>query len=228
MATTLSNPGSASPIPAASDKELLELVRIAGPVSIAEISAALEVTPTAVRQRLSRLLARGLVRREPVRGTRGRPKHTYELTELGRRQSGSNFTDLAIALWKELNSIENKRLQKVVLRRIAEGLAAGYASDVQGDSPAQRMRSLAELLREREIPASVDEQDGKPTLVAHACPYPDLAEEDPSICVMERMLFAKLLGCEIELSKCRLDGADTCQFRPDPTMVTLSRVDPRS
>ena len=33
-----------------------------------------------------------------------------------------------------------------------------------------------------------------PTLTAHACPYPKLAEQDRAICKMEEMLFTELLG----------------------------------
>ena len=39
-----------------SDAQLLDLLRIAGPLSVSELAHAMEVTATAVRQRLPRLL----------------------------------------------------------------------------------------------------------------------------------------------------------------------------
>ena len=41
-----------------SDAGLLDLLRITGPLGVAELADAMEVTPTAVRQRLTRLMAR--------------------------------------------------------------------------------------------------------------------------------------------------------------------------
>jgi predicted ArsR family transcriptional regulator len=49
-------------------------------------------------------------------------------------------------------------------------------------------------------------------LTALACPYPELADQDRSVCAMERMLFAEVLGESVRLSKCRLDGDTCCSF----------------
>ena len=88
-------------IAATSDDALLDLLRSRGPLGVAELAAAMEVTATAVRQRLTRLLAQGDIERTIERITRGRPVHRYCLTEKGHRRAGSNFTDLAMALWQE-------------------------------------------------------------------------------------------------------------------------------
>jgi len=56
------------------------------------------------------------------------------------------------------------------------------------------MESLAELFRERQIPFEVDRSRELPLLRATACPYPDLAEQDRTICSMERMMFSEMLA----------------------------------
>ncbi len=76
-----------------SDGRLLDLIRVAGPVGVADLAEQIGVTPTAIRQRLMRLMAQGLVQREAVRNGRGRPKHFYRLTDRGLRLTGSNFSD---------------------------------------------------------------------------------------------------------------------------------------
>ena len=63
-----------------SDAGLLNLLRITGPLGVSELAHAMEVTPTAVRQRLVRLMARGAIQREAIRRGRGRPRHRYWLT----------------------------------------------------------------------------------------------------------------------------------------------------
>lgn len=196
-----------------SDADLLDLLRIAGPLRVTEMAEAMEVTATAVRQRLVRMLSRGFIQREAIRTGRGRPRHNYYLTEKGLRQTGSNFTDLAVALWREVRTVNDPELRRDLLRRIARALASGYADQIRGETPAERMESLRELLSQRRIPMSVDELQGRTTLTSHACPYPSLAENDRDICSMEQMMFSELLGADVNLTRCRLDGQGECQFQ---------------
>ena len=196
------------------DNDLLDLLRALGPMDVAAMSGEFEVTPTAVRQRLSRLLANGLVDREPVRHGRGRPKHRYQLTQKGLRLTGSNWPDLALALWREISAIEDFEVRRTVLVRVLKTLAANYGHEVQGQTTLERMRSLAELLGERRVPFSVEQPNGVPILTAHACPYPELSASDRTICAMERVLFSELVGKELRLTKCRHDGGPNCQFKP--------------
>jgi len=196
-----------------SDADLLDLIRIAGPLSVTELADAMEVTATAVRQRLTRLMGQSMIEREAIRAGRGRPKHRYSLTDKGLRQTGSNFTDLALALWREIRDIGDEKLGRNVSRRISRALASGYAAQIQGNTPTERLQSLAELLNQRRIPATVGSTDNHATLTAHACPYPNLAEEDGSICQMEKMMFSELIGNELELTQCRLNGGGDCRFQ---------------
>ena len=198
------------------DQDLLDLLRIGGAQGVADLAEHLAVTPTAVRQRLGRLLASGLVERQSVRNGRGRPKYRYRLTSKGLGMTGSNFTDLAMALWREVEGIEDYELRRTVLRRVLRSLWHRYSGQVQGRTLLERMRSLAKLFAERRVPFSVElppRPDDSPILTAHACPYPELAEQDRTLCAMERLLFSELLGEEMRLSRCRLDGADRCQFQ---------------
>lgn len=197
-----------------SDADLLDLLRCDGPMGVVELAEAVEVTPTAIRQRLSRLLAQDLIEREAERSGRGRPRHRYRLTDKGLRLTGSNFTDLALVLWTQLNAIENEEVRSELVGRVVRALAQGYAKEIRGATVSERMRSLARLLNRRRVPFSVDGPPMEPVLTAHACPYPDLAEADPSICHLEQMLFSELLGEEIQLTQSHQGGRTRCQFQP--------------
>jgi predicted ArsR family transcriptional regulator len=198
-----------------SDADLLDLLRVAGPLGVSEMAGAIEVTATAVRQRLSRMLARGLIQREAVRMGRGRPRHRYHLTDRGLELTGSNFTDLAMALWQEIQSIDDLDLRSELLRRVAKALARGYLHQIKGHTPEERMQSLSDLLAERRVPFVVENgQAGQsPVLTAQACPYPRLADKDRTICRMEELLFTELVGQSVSLKSCRLDGDGKCQFQ---------------
>ncbi len=196
-----------------SDPEFLDLLRTTGPLSVAELADAMEVTPTAVRQRLTRLMSREIIQREALRNGRGRPKHRYWLTDKGMRMTGSNFTDLAMVLWKEVRSLEDPEIRRDMLRRIAQALASGYANQIQGNTPAERLHSVAEILAQRRIPTTVDDTSPNPSITAHACPYQALAEQDHSVCTMERMLISELVGQDVKLTKCRQEGDEQCRFQ---------------
>ena len=89
-----------------------------------------------------------------------------------------------------------------------------YADQIEGDSLAERMESLRRLLGQRHVPFEVHQEGELPVLTALACPYPELAEQDRSICSMERLLFSEVLGEDVRLAECRLDGSRCCTFVP--------------
>ena len=67
------------------DAAVVELLRVEQALGIADLSTALGVTATAVRQRLDRLMKAGLVERSTIARPRGRPAHAYRLTPAGRK-----------------------------------------------------------------------------------------------------------------------------------------------
>jgi predicted ArsR family transcriptional regulator len=196
-----------------SDEKLLELLRLKGARSVAEIAAETEVTATAVRQRLIRLTGQGLIQRIAVKGDRGRPSHRYSLTDKARRQAGSNFADLAMVLWSEIRAVKDPDVRRGLLQRIAEALAQQYRGQISGDNLEDRMRSLKALFAERGVPFAVERSAELPVLKAMDCPYPQLAEQDRGICAVEKMAFSDLLEQPVVLSQCRLDGHSCCQFQ---------------
>src|SRR5438477_5489094 len=182
-----------------SDIGLLDLLRKHGPLSVAQLKGAMQVTATAVRQRLVRLLSRGDIERHTQRISRGRPVHRYGLTEKGRRRAGANFADLAAALWHEIRGIKDPEVRRGLLARISRRLATLYAGQIRGSSLDERMESLAAVFRERQIPFEVEKTHELPMLHARACPYPELAEQDRTVCSMERIMFSELLGENVRL-----------------------------
>ena len=219
-----------------SDHEIVELLRQRGSMCVLELAEATAVTSTAVRQRLSRLMKQGVVGRETWRSGRGRPSHRYTLTEKGRRQSGNNFGDLALALWQEIRSISEPAVRRGLIARMAKRMAGLYADHIRGETAADRMQSVAEVFGKRDVPLAIERVDqsapGKSktkestqpeaaVLTVWACPYPELAEADRGICAMERLMFADLVAQDVRLTACRLDGDACCRFQTVPLTVSL-------
>jgi predicted ArsR family transcriptional regulator len=158
-------------------------------------------------------MADGLVERRLVREGRGRPAHHYVLTKAGEKASGTNYSDLVAVLWDELRAIEDPTIRTGLLRRVAKRLA-GKTGAVEGASTEAKLESIADKMGDRDVPFEVAKQGELPVLLALACPYPELAEQDRSICSVEKMLFSEMLGERVRLTECRLEGAGCCSFVP--------------
>lgn len=208
------------------DTLLLDHLRRHETASVGELGELLGVTATAIRQRLNRLMAEGLIERHlrpPASGEgekrtgRGRPSYDYRLTDRGLEASGDNYHDLAEILWQEIRGIDEPSVRVGLIKRVAERLASRYSDQVGGEDLAQRMRELVKLMGEREVPVDVDESGGLPVLTMLACPYPQLAQQDRSICAVEKVMISEVLGQGVRLSECRLDGGGCCSFEPSKT-----------
>ena len=198
------------------DGTVLDLLRDTGPMGVSDLATAMGVTATAVRMRLTRLMGQGWINRETAGRGRGRPSHQYSLTKEGRRQLGNNFADLAIVLWNEMRAVSDPSVRQGLISRVAEALAARYQDQITGRTAEEKLRSVAALMTERHVSASVvttDSQGQLPVLSLKDCPYPELAEQDRGICSMEKMLLSRLLDEDVTLSQCRLDGDACCQFQ---------------
>ncbi len=197
-----------------SDEVLMNFLRRHGAARISDLVAETGVTATAVRQRIQRLMADGLIERHAERIGRGRPNHRYALTVKGESRSGNNLPDLASVLWEEIKAVPDPEVRRGLLKRIADRFVAKYRGTISGKSLGDRMGSLVDLMNERKVPFEVNTTGGLPVLSALACPYPELAKADRGVCTMEKLMLSEMLGANVRLSECRLDGANCCTFTP--------------
>ncbi|MFM7159194.1 MAG: helix-turn-helix transcriptional regulator, partial [Planctomycetaceae bacterium] len=170
------------------DGDFLGQLQRTGPQTVQQLCAGAGVTATAVRQRLTRLQGQGLVARDRIRQGRGRPHYVYRVTELGARQLGDNYGDLALILWRELHAIDDKQVRDAVTTRVREALVGRLGMYREGQI-RERMRRLAESLSVRGYDVEIAESSGLPVLREHNCPYHELADQDREICNLERQVF---------------------------------------
>ncbi|MDA1014051.1 MAG: MarR family transcriptional regulator [Planctomycetota bacterium] len=198
----------------AEDRQFLDLLNRLGTPTVQELCEELEITATAVRQRLSRMQAEGLVSRTVLRVGRGRPSHRYAVTESGLRNLGENYRDLALILWKELHRIDDHQVRDAVMNRIKDSLVTRYSRTVVGETMAERVSQLGSSLNDYGFDTEVEMSGDLPILRESNCPYLELAEVDSSICELEQSVFQEVLGTEIRLTQCCLEGHHCCEFQP--------------
>ncbi len=202
-----------------SDRAILDLLLKHESMTVVQMASALEVTATAVRQRLNRLLAQKLIQRRQEGQGKGRPNHKYSLTTTGRRQAGEDLGEFAEALWEEVLSIEDRAIRQTVVRGIAKRLASKYMHRVKGTTIQEKIDSIAQVFSERRVPLSVVNNGGVPGLKILACPYPDFEDNESMICMMEQILISELLGRDVQLNSVTSirDEAGRCCCTFEPT-----------
>ena len=199
------------------DQAVLNLLRRHGSLTIQDLIEQLSVTATAVRQRLDRLEQLRLIVKEKQGVGRGRPSFRYSITNLGLRFAGVSYADLALALWHEVSVLPNGPLKESLLRRVSSRMGKVYREEIHGETVVDRLTDLVKVLGDRKIPAALISSGQLPVLEVQACPYPELVNGDPSnrhLCEMEQEVLSAAMGQPMELSRCRLDGHNCCQFRP--------------
>lgn len=201
------------------DEQFLQQLHRLGTGSIQDLCQSLGVTATAIRQRLVRLEAQGFVEREVVRTGRGRPHHDYKVTELGLRELGDNYAELAILLWRELRSIPEVEVRQRVANRLKAALVKRYGGQIQGETLLARMQGLQAVLERRGFQMEVGSRDDLPVLRENNCPYQELAGEDTGICELEKQVFEEVLGVELKLACCCRNGDNSCEFQPMESSV---------
>ena len=199
----------------AHDRECLNELRQRNGGSVHDLCDVFGVTPTAIRQRLSRLSNRNLVTRQAVRREgRGRPRYVYHLTDEGLRQLGDNYGDLAMVLWQEIQAIEEPRVRSQLFERVRSALVEKFGKVISGATLSERMQQLESVMGDRGYDIEYEERDGLPILRETNCPYPELASHTAEICLLEQEVFSKILDTPVELTRCWRDGESCCEFRP--------------
>jgi predicted ArsR family transcriptional regulator len=174
-----------------------------GPVTAAEVAAALELSGAAVRRHLDALLADGeaTTRQASVRARRGRgrPARLYLLTEAGRVRFGHGYDDLAVAALRYLAETGGPDAVRTFARRRATQLVERHrATIVSRSTVAGRAGELAAALSAQGYAAAARQAGSGGQLCQHHCPVAHVAAEFPQLCEAETTVFAELLGTHVQ------------------------------
>lgn len=194
--------------------QILEYMQRKGSATIKDLEDLLRVTTTAVRQHLNTLQGEGYIeRRRVLDASVGRPHHAYFLTEKVREVFACNCDDLALTLLEEVFALEGKERTALLLERVGGKLANRYAKSVRSTALQSRVEELAGALYSKGVLTDVMAHDNNTIILkTYNCPYHELAQEHREICDMDESMMRKVLGSEVNLSSCIMDGHAGCSF----------------
>lgn len=193
--------------------QIIEYLQRNGSATIKELEDLLHVTTTAVRQHLTTLLAEGYIERRVVHAGVGRPHHAYFTTSRVQELFACHCDDLALTLLEELFHLEGEARTAELLDRVGTRLARKYASSVRSTLLHDRVDELARALNGNGVLSDALVGDGDViALRTYNCPFHELAQEHREICEMDRSMMEKVLGSDVSLSQCMLEGHAGCTF----------------
>ncbi len=187
--------------------------------TIKELEELLGVTTTAVRQHLTTLQAEGYVERRRQSGGVGRPHHVYSITSKAEELFACHCDDLALTLLEEVMALEGPDQTAILLSRVGARLAGRYDSVVKSTVLHERVEEMAAALENKGVLTDVViGQNEEIMLQTHNCPYHELAQEHREICEMDEQIMRRVLGPDVHLSACMMDGAGCCTFTVSAAM----------
>ncbi len=193
--------------------QIIEFMQRNGSATIKDLEQLLGITTTAVRQHLNTLQVEGYIERKTVHAGVGRPHHTYTVTAKTHEVFACHCDDLAMTLLEEVFALEGQERTNQLLARVSNRLANKYQHSVRSTLLTERVDELADALYQRGVLTDVHTHDDN-TIVLHTynCPYHELAQDHREICEMDEAMMRQVLGSEVNLQACMMDGHQSCSF----------------
>src|SRR5205823_504602 len=172
----------------------------------------------AVREQVAQLLAEDVIIARRVAGAVGRPFYAYSLGPKGQEFFPKDYGELARMLLEDILATSGADALAGTLDRIGTRLAGQYAGHLRGQALEEKLRGLADLLVQKGVGAEVRPEIAGEGFILHAatCPYYAVVQNHRELCGMEEQMLSRLLGAEVTLGDCVLDGHTGCAFHVRP------------
>lgn len=204
-------------VPSTRDR-LIRILRVDGPQTASQLSEALGIGSTAVRQHLDRLFAEGWVEVVGLSRGIGRPGQLFGLTKQADEFFVHHYDHLALELLEAIESLpEGDQLLRRVLKTRRERRNARYAPRLAQASLADRLQIVTDILNQEGHIAEIEPQaDGTYLLIEHHCPIFRVAQRYPLFCQQDRIWLREALQAKVETIQRRAAGEAQCTFRIVP------------
>jgi predicted ArsR family transcriptional regulator len=183
-----------------------------GAQSVNDLAAAIGITDNAVRAQLAHLQEQGLVKEAGTRPSARKPETLYEITPEAERVFQKAYAPILATSLAALQSRLDPQELHAHLQEVANRLAAPHLPAMAGLTLAQRAKKTLKILEDLGGLAAVEERDGQIYVQGFGCPFSQVVNAHPELCVMAQMLFSQLLGVELQ-EECQRGDKPKCCFR---------------
>ena len=202
-----------------------------GPQTVAELAAALHLTPTGVRRHLDAMLSDGLVAETSVEaGRRGRPARRYSLTDAARDELPHTYDDLAVSALRHIARSGGRESVRAFADQQVTGLEQRCRAAMDGarNDPVARAEALARALSAEGYAASAKSLASGGQLCQRHCPVAHVASEFPELCEAETEVIGRLVGTHVQRLATIARGDGVCTTHVPGTGLFDARIRART
>jgi len=196
-------------------RELLQIIKRRGGLSVDEAMEALDMARTTVREHLLQLREKGLLTRTAERQGRGRPSHRYEMTRRAKVLFPSRDGELMGELVQFLQAEGADDLVEAFFERYwAERTEAAERKlrSVAPDDLEEKLEVLRRLLESEGFMPEVDSGDQTVTVRECNCPFPESVKQTRIPCQLEKEFYETLFRTALDRVTYIPDGNAACTY----------------
>lgn len=200
-----------------SKKDLLELIKQKGTVSMDEAVTHTDLAKTTLREHFLQLERDGYIRRDYIRSGPGRPSLQYQITSKGHRLFPSSESEMIRELLKflkekgEEQTIEQffESFWKQRLKKARNRMDEASENDLKS-----RLGKLMGFLEEEGFMPEYETNTEEETITIKECncPFSEVVKESRLPCKLEAMFYRKLFNKNIERITYIADGDFACTY----------------
>lgn len=196
-------------------RELLQIIKREGSLSVDEAMEALGMARTTVREHLLQLKEKGLLDRSVDRQGRGRPSHRYKMSRHAKMLFPSRDGELMGRFVSYLQEDGNEDLVEAFFNAYwndrTEAVKRKLRTVAPDDVDAQ-LEVLREILEEEGFMPEIDDEEGQITIRECNCPFPESVKQTRIPCQLERGFYEAIFETTLDRVTYIPDGNPACTY----------------
>lgn len=182
--------------------------------TLTSISDYIEVTKTAAKEHILKLEHMGLITFEDAKGTVGRPKRSYKLTDSGHEVFPKQYSWLSSVLLELLAEDLGPKMVSRIMKDLGKKVALSMNDRFKDKTNAQLLAEISKAMNELGYRSFLKQSDIRKGAVLEAsnCVYHKIATEHPELCQFDVQFLESASGLKVKLESCIARGGSICRF----------------
>lgn len=182
--------------------------------TLTSIADFIGVTKTAAKEHILKLDHLGLITFEDAKGTVGRPKRSYMLTESGHEVFPKQYSWLSSVLLELLAEDLGPKMVARIMKDLGKKVALSMNDRFKNKSHAQLLSEISKAMNELGYRSFLKQSDIRKGAILEAsnCVYHKVAIEHPELCQFDIQFLESASGLKVKLESCIARGGSICRF----------------
>jgi predicted ArsR family transcriptional regulator len=183
--------------------------------TLEELSAHLEITKTAAKEHVLKVMNLGLLTYSDSKGLVGRPKRKYLLSPEGHEAFPKQYSWLSNVLLELLAEDLGDQAVARIMSDLGKKVAGSLKPQLEkARSTAELLALITKTLNDLGYRAVLKQSDIRKGAILEAthCVYHTVAKQHPTLCGFDISFLENTSGMKVEMETCIAKGGSTCRF----------------